>query len=161
MVLTLPTISLKNLIPINHLIETVFDAKIVYDCLTSVPFNPAVATRFLKYYNDTLQFQTNLNYLKSPPPSYQQPAIDLIGGLKKIQEDIDNAIFPNQYTFEAVLQNLIYSAHDAHLYLDAGILSAFSFASPYYIVSVSSDGQQLPKVYVKGTLLYCSKLFDF
>lgn len=152
---------MKNLIPINYLIGIVFDAKIVYDCLTSVPFNPAVATRFLKYYNDTLQFQTNLNYLKSPPPSYQQPAIDLIGGLKKIQEDIDNAVFPNQYTFEAVLQNLIYSAHDAHLYLDAGILSAFSFASPYYIVSVSSDGQQLPKVYVKATLLYCSKLFDF
>lgn len=155
------TIFLKKLIPINYLIEIFFEAKIVYDCLTSVPFNPAVATRFLKYYNDTLQFQTNLNYLKSPPPSYQQPAIDLIGGLNKIQEDIDNAIFPNQYTFEAVLQNLIYSAHDAHLYLDAGILSAFSFASPYYIVSVSSDGQQLPKVYVKGTLLYCSKLFDF
>lgn len=55
------------------------------------------------------------------------------------------------------MQNLIYSAHDAHLHLDAGILSAFSFASPYYIVSVSSDGQQLPKVYVKGTVLYCSK----
>ncbi|MCJ1261797.1 hypothetical protein MMC22_001665 [Lobaria immixta] len=133
--------------------EIVFDAKEVYDCLTSVPFNPAVASRFLKYYNDTLQFQSNLKYLKNPPPSYQEPAVDLIGGLEKIQEDINNALFPNQYTFEAVLQNLIYSAHDAHLTLDAGILSTFSFASPYYIVSVSSDGQQLPKVYVKDDLV--------
>lgn len=115
-----------------------------------------MASRFLKYYNDTLQFQTSLKYLKSPPPSYQQPAVDLVRGLEKIQEDINNALFPNQYTFEAVLQNLIYSAHDAHLSLDAGILSAFTFASPYDIVSVSSDGQQLPKVYVKGTVLYCS-----
>lgn len=142
---------------INYLTETLFDAKVVYDCLTSIPFNPAVATRFLKYYNDTLQFQSNLKYLKNPPPSYQQPAVDLLRGLDKIQEDINNALFPNQYTFEAVLQNLVYSAHDAHLSLDAGILSPFSFASPYEIVSVSSDGQQLPKVYVKRTILDSSK----
>ena len=144
---------LSKRFPINICADTVFNAKEVYDCLTSVPFNPAVASRFLKYYKDTLQFQSNLKYLKNPPPSYQQPAVDLIGGIEKIQEDINNALFPNQYTFEAVLQNLIYSAHDAHLTLDAGILSAFSFASPYYIVSVSSDGQQLPKVFVKGTVL--------
>lgn len=152
---TLSAVSVRKIV-INYLAETVFDAKLAYDCLTSVPFNPAVASRFLKYCNDTLQFQSNLKYLKSPPPSYQQPAVDLIQGLEKIQQDIDSGLFPNQYTFEAVLQNLIYSAHDAHLSLDAGILAAFTFASPYYIVSVSSDGQQLPKVYVQGTVPYHS-----
>ena len=130
-----------------------FNAKEAYDCLISVPFNPAVATRFLKYLNDTIQFQSNLAYLKNPPTSYQQPKTDLLQGLDQIQQDIDNDIFPNQYIFEATLQNLIYSAHDDHLYLNAGILAVFTFASPYGIVSVSIDGLQVPKVYIKDDLL--------
>lgn len=128
-----------------------FEAKTAYECLTSVPFNPAVATRFISYYNETLQFQSTLAYLKNPPSSYQQPAIDLLGGLERIQRDIDNGAFPNQYAFEATLQNLIYSAHDAHLFLNAGVLAAFTFGNPYAISSVSLDGIQLPKIYITGT----------
>ena len=128
----------------------VFNASTVYACLTSVPFNPAVATRFIKYYNDTLQFQSTLPYLKDPPAGYQQPATDLLGGLTSIQQAINDNVFPNQYSFEATLQNLINSAHDAHVQLIAGVLAAFTFASPYEIASVSIDGIQLPKIYVTG-----------
>ena len=135
------------------MIEIIFAAKDAYNCLTSVPFNPAVATRFLKYYTDTLEFQTTLAYLKNPPASYQQPASDLFKDLKQLQQDIDRGAFPNQYAFEATLQSLIYSAHDSHLNLVAGILSAFTFASPYGIASVSIDGIQLPKVYLTGTII--------
>lgn len=125
-----------------------FTAKQAYDCLTSVPFNAAVATRFLKYYNDTIQFQSTLAYLKNPPSSYQQPAIDILAGLEQIQNDVTTGAFLNQYAFEATLQNLIYSAHDAHFQLEAGILAAFTFLSPYPIVALSEDGIQTPKVYV-------------
>lgn len=118
-----------------------------------MPFNPAVATRFLKYYNDTLQFQSNTAYIKNPPTSYQQPSSDLFSGLDQIQKDIDAGVFPNQYAFEATLQQLIISAHDAHLNLNAGVLSAFTFASVYGIVSVSPDGLQTPKVYVTGMVI--------
>ena len=58
--------------------------------------------------------------------------------------------FPNQYAFEATLQNVILSAHDDHVRLDAGILAAFGFFSPQGISSVSTDGYQLPKVYITG-----------
>ena len=115
-----------------------------------MPFNPAVASRFLQYYNDTLQFQSTVAYLKDPPSSYKQQPVDLFGELAKIQQGINDGIFPNQYVFEATLQNLIYSAHDLHLNLEAGILAAFTFASPYGIVSVSSDGIEVPKVYIIG-----------
>ncbi|CZR66660.1 uncharacterized protein PAC_16561 [Phialocephala subalpina] len=125
----------------------VFNASLAYECLTSVPFNAAVATRFLEYYNDTLQFQSTLTYLKNPPTSYQQPGVDLLLGLQHLQEGIDSGIFPNQYEFEAALQTLLYATHDAHVNLFAGILAAFTFASPYDIVSISIDGIQLPKVY--------------
>ena len=115
--------------------------------MTSVPFNPAVATRFIKYYNDTIQFQSTLAYLKNPPPDYQQPAIDILGGLEQLQRDVAQGLFTNQYAFEATLQNLVYSAHDAHFQLEAGILAAFTFLSPYSIVALSEDGVQIPKVY--------------
>lgn len=125
-----------------------FTARQAYDCLTSVPFDPAVATNFIRYYNDTIQFQSTLAFLKSPPSSYQQPAIDVQAGLQRIQDDINNAVFSNQYAFEATLQNLVYSAHDAHFQLQSGILDAFTFLSPYSIVSLSEDSVQIPKLYI-------------
>ena len=86
--------------------------------------------------------------MKDPPSSYQQPAIDILAGLEQIQKDVANGAFPNQYAFEATLQNLVYSAHDAHFQLEAGILAAFTLLSPYSIVALSEDGVQTPKVYV-------------
>jgi Peptidase family S41 len=128
--------------------NSIFNASLVYECLTSVPFNAAVASQFLDYYNDTLQFQSTLTYLKTPPPSYQQPGVDLLGGLAALKQGIENGIFPNQYEFEAALQTLLYASHDGHVTLNAGILAAFSFSSPQEIVSLSLDGFQLPKVYL-------------
>lgn len=128
--------------------QYIFNASTVYECLTSVPFNPAVASRFIQYYNDTLQFQSTLAFLKDPPASYQQPATDLIAGLARIQQAIDNGQFKDQYSFEATLQTLIYSAHDAHLKLIAGVLAPFTFGLPFEVASISLDGKELPKVYV-------------
>lgn len=115
-----------------------------------MPFNATVATQFVQYYKDTLQFQSTLAYLKNPPPSYQQPAVDLLAGLDRIDNDIKSGTYLNEYDFEADLQRLIYSAHDAHLVLFAGALAVFTFGSPLRIVSVSEDGIALPKVYVTG-----------
>ncbi|QSZ33423.1 hypothetical protein DSL72_004991 [Monilinia vaccinii-corymbosi] len=137
---------------VNNEDTVVFNASLAFECLTSVPFNPAVASRFISYYNDTLQFQSTLSYLKNPPTSYQQPAVDLLAGLSRIQTAIDEGAFSNQYEFEATLQTLIYAAHDGHMDMIAGALSAFSFASPRDIVSLSLDGQQAPKVYLADDL---------
>ncbi|KUJ16945.1 uncharacterized protein LY89DRAFT_684938 [Mollisia scopiformis] len=134
--------------------NAVFNASLIYECLTSVPFNPAVATDFIQYYNDTIQFQSTLQYLKDPPTSYQQPGVDLVVGLAKLQAGVNNAVFQNQYEFEAALAALLYAAHDSHLVLDSGILAAFSFGSPTDLVSVSTDGVQLPKVYIATDIAY-------
>lgn len=135
-----------------HLVGyTIFPAEAAFECLTSVPFNGAVATRFIDYYNTTIQFQSTLAYLKDPPQGYQQPAVDVLQGLQQIQQNVTAGYYKNQYAFEADLQLLIYSLHDAHVVLSAGALSAFSFASPYPISSVSIDGKQAPKIYITGT----------
>ncbi|KAI1738196.1 hypothetical protein F4680DRAFT_426408 [Xylaria scruposa] len=132
--------------------QYVFSASVVYECMTSVPFNAAVATRFIAYYNDTLQFQSTLAYHKNPPPSYQQAGVDLIGNLRRLQQNIDEGLYNSQYDFETDLLRLVQSAHDSHLTLDAGVLAAFVFASPRDIVSVSLDGTSLPKVYLSDDL---------
>jgi hypothetical protein len=116
--------------------------------------NQAVATRLIQYYNDTLDFQSTVDFLKSPPQGYQQPSVDLRDGLQMIQDALVSNAFVNQYEFEVALQRLIMAAHDSHLFLSAGILSAFTFGAPYDIVSVSIDGVQAPKLYLAGTYLH-------
>lgn len=59
-------------------------------------------------------------------------------------------MFNNQYGFELAVQALIYSAHDSHLQLYAGLTQIFSFGSPFYVSSVSEDGIAIPKVYFTG-----------
>ncbi|KAF2665081.1 hypothetical protein BT63DRAFT_406218 [Microthyrium microscopicum] len=126
----------------------IFNATLAYQCLTSTPFQKDVATTFIKYLNDTLQFQSTLAYLKSPTPAYQQPGIDLIHELGLVQDYINSdRTFENQYAFEATIQRLLYQTHDSHISLISGVLSAFSFGSPYGLVSISEDGKKLPKVY--------------
>lgn len=89
-------------------------------------------------------------YLKNPPASYRQPPVDLLGGLDSIQQAVTNGVYKNEYDFEVAVQNLVYSTHDAHISLYAGVLGVFSFGAPVSIVSVSSDGIALPKVFILG-----------
>ncbi|UPX11528.1 uncharacterized protein EKO05_0002131 [Ascochyta rabiei] len=130
-----------------------FAASDAYECLTSVPFNSAVASRFIKYWNETLQFQSTLAYLKSPPEGYQQPAIDFVAELGRIQQRVEAGEYYNQYNFEADVQLLVLALKDGHVTLTAGVLAAFSFASPYEVVSASIDGKQAPKIYITDDLL--------
>lgn len=130
-----------------------FYATDAHDCLTSVPFNPAVANRFVDYVNTTVQFQSTLAYLKDPLPGYQQPAIDVLAELQNIKTNVTTGVYKNQYQFEIDLQHLLYQTHDAHLYLTAGITAAFSFQAPFSITSASSDGKSLPQVYITADVL--------
>ena len=135
-----------------------FTAKLAYDCLTSAPFNSSVAFDFLDYYNTTLQFQTTLDTLKNPPPSYQQPPFDIPAALTDIKQRIQAGEFQNEYEFEVAVMEVVFATHDAHINLNTGILSAFTFGSPLRIVSASTDGRELPKIYIPG-LRYCYKRF--
>lgn len=119
----------------------------MFECLVSVPFDEAVALRFLDYYNTTMQFQSTLAYLRNPPATYQQPAVDFSQQLEGIRANVTAGVYRNQYAFEADVQHLVQSLHDAHIYVVGGVLSAFSFGSDYMLMTVSADGVQTPEVY--------------
>ena len=129
-----------------------FAAREAYDCLKSVPFNAVIAKRFLEYYRDTLRFQSTLAYLRDPPASYQQPAVDLLEGIDGIVDNVDTGVYVNEYAFEADLLRLAYRAHDGHVNLNTGLMYTFTFGSPVTIVSLSSDGKEYPKPYLSGKL---------
>lgn len=116
--------------------------------MRTVPFHAGVARELIHYLNETIQFQSTLAYLASPPPEYQQPAVDLVAGLASIARRIDGGNFTSEYDFETTLQRLLNDAHDDHLTLEGGILSSFIYGAPYDIVSLSLDGVELPKLYL-------------
>ena len=87
--------------------QRIFWALDAWECLKDVPFNAAVGTRFIKYYNQTLQFQSTLELLKTPPAGYQQPRVDVVRELNQIQGKIDAGLYQNQYVFEADVQILV------------------------------------------------------
>ena len=130
-----------------------FLASDAYDCLVTAPFNATVASGLVSYYKDFLQLQSTLAYLKDPPPSYQQPSIDVLASLDALEAQVQVGTFKTEYEFEVALQTLLYATHDAHVSLSAGILSIFTFGSPLRIVSVSSNGIDLPKIYVPDDLI--------
>lgn len=130
-----------------------FLASDAYDCLITAPFNATVASGLVSYYKDLLQFQSTLAYLKDPPPSYQQPSIDVLASLDALEAQVQAGTFKTEYDFEVALQTVIYAIHDAHVSLSAGLLSIFTFGSPLRIVSVSSNGIELPKIYIPDDLI--------
>lgn len=133
--------------------HVLFLASDAYDCLITAPFNATVASGLVAYYRDFLQFQSTLAYLKDPPPSYQQPSIDVLASLDALEAQVQVGAFKTEYDFEVALQTIIYAIHDAHVSLSAGILSIFTFGSPLRIVSASSNGVELPKIYVPDDLI--------
>ncbi|PVH77617.1 hypothetical protein DL98DRAFT_591045 [Cadophora sp. DSE1049] len=125
-----------------------FVPDLAYECLTSVPLDKDAATGLMEYYRPYLEFLTTLAWLKDPPESYKQPAVDLMGGLENITSQISNHNFSNQYEFELAIQHLLHSAHEGHLALQTPLYNLFSFGSPFEFISASSDGKQLPQIYV-------------
>lgn len=107
--------------------EPFFPANQAIQCLTSVPFDPAVAVRIINSVNQTFQYHATTAFIRNPPSGYQQPPHDLFGTLAAILNKILSNQYHNQYAFELDVQTAIKNLHDTHVYLAGGILDQFSF----------------------------------
>ncbi|KAI1172056.1 hypothetical protein F4777DRAFT_563341 [Nemania sp. FL0916] len=123
----------------------VIDGQTAQSCLLSLPFNAKRGAAFLTEIKKYIQFQSTLEVLKSPPSTYLSPAVDILGGLDKI----NNTKYSNQYQFDLDISNLVKSANDGHFSLFPCSLSAFEFFREQVgLVSVSGDGRGQPDIYV-------------
>jgi hypothetical protein len=126
-------------------------AGIAYDCLTSAPLNATAAKSLLRGLPAFLQWQSTLDALKNPPAEYvekQFPSIDLLGGLKQIEAQIDASNLTSEYAFGWQLYTLLTAAHDGHLtYIPDSVGAVFNWGRTVPLVSVSADGTQLPGIF--------------
>jgi hypothetical protein len=91
--------------------------------------------------------------LADPPEQYLMPSTDLLGGLDNIRQKAQNHDYSSHWDFELDLRQLINSAHDAHLTLQLCSTVLFRFSNSVPLVSLSSDGLELPQVYTLSKFL--------
>ncbi|CAK4035021.1 peptidase s41 family [Lecanosticta acicola] len=114
--------------------QFIFLASDIFDCLTSVPFNSAVALRYLGYLNQTYQYHATTAFVRNPPTEYRQDAFDFFAALQETVDRVNSQSYHNQYAFETAVQVMIRNLHDTHAF-------------------VYGDGSELPKLYVYDDLV--------
>ena len=94
---------------------------------------------------------TDLVYLKNPPAGYLEPSVDVWAELDRVLSSIKTGGYRNEYEFQADLFRTFNLAHDGHFRFFPDLLSkALVFRRPIPLVSVSREGVELPKVYLRG-----------
>ncbi|OQE20261.1 hypothetical protein PENFLA_c017G06559 [Penicillium flavigenum] len=133
----------------DHGVPT-FPGALAYGCLQSMPFDPKRGAAFVEDVKKYMQWQSNADVLNNPPTSYLSPPVDICGGLDYLQQQAADNKFGNQFEFDTALSDLFISAKDGHLSLQPCSYMPFAFVGHESLVSVSSDGLQLPQIYTFG-----------
>ena len=119
--------------------------------MREVPLNQTAATQFLFGLSQILQFQTTLDVLKNPPPSYQRAPVDILGGLDDIRTGIENSTIKNQYDFERSIGTLIGRAYDGHFSFSTPLTSEiFSYRTSMVLVSLANKTSDVPQLFALG-----------
>ncbi|KAI9690110.1 MAG: hypothetical protein M1820_010015 [Bogoriella megaspora] len=131
---------------------SVVPAEIAYDCLESIPFHPRDAVDLVESLKPYISWQTTTAYLKNPPAEYfelMQPPFDLWERLDIVERSANNGTYESEWDFAKALLQVTIDAHDGHLLFPVDVAADFfSFTRSFSLVSVSTDGHELPQVYV-------------
>ncbi|KAK0653177.1 hypothetical protein B0T16DRAFT_427366 [Cercophora newfieldiana] len=123
---------------------------LVFQCLRSIPFNQTTALRFVRYLQPLMEWHSTLDYFQSPPPGYLSDPVDLVSGLKTIEETIASSGYSNEFDFHADLHKLLVTrVRDGHFIVTPLLLHLFTFQRGVAFVSVSEDGRSVPQVFAR------------
>ncbi|KJX95940.1 peptidase s41 family protein [Zymoseptoria brevis] len=130
-------------------------ADLALACLRSVPLRSTeILQSQLAGLRTFIEFQSDLNYLNANDIAARlYPPIDLLGGLTTLEGRLnDTDFYDNEYDFQLDVARLFASAYDGHLVYIPDIVGVFGFRRaqngvPFNLISVSSDGGELPEVY--------------
>lgn len=80
------------------------------------------------------------------------PASDIVGTLNKIKTTSAAGGYQSEYDFQLAILETFVSAHDGHFAYRPDVFKAFAFRNNLVtdVVSVSSDGKAVPKLYHMG-----------
>ncbi|KAF2178016.1 hypothetical protein K469DRAFT_742262 [Zopfia rhizophila CBS 207.26] len=125
-------------------------AELGLQCLQSVPLDKEGNFKLIDDLKLYLQWQSNLAYLKNPPPDYTEDPVDVIGEMESMQRQLSSGGYRNEYDFQLDLMTLFNRAYDNHLAWQPDILAGvmqFQRPAGTELVSVSSDGIALPEIF--------------
>ena len=133
----------------------VIPADLAYNCMRSVPNYQAPAISLLNSLRTYIEFQSSIEYLQNPPSGYLLPAVDLITEFDDIQKRVENGTYESEYDFQVDVVSMFNSAHDGHFSWNGDLIGAFTFVrlAGNGLAAVSSDGQDVPQVYVADDLV--------
>lgn len=117
-------------------------------CAASVPIVPQDALDLIDGMVAFLDFQSDLEFLQTPPPGYLVPGTDLLGLMQTLRNKVSSGAITGEYDFEAQFTSILSSAHDGHLYFSLDGSGVFQYGTQFDpLVSVSLDGVSPPQIY--------------
>ncbi|GAB7347877.1 hypothetical protein MBLNU459_g5404t1 [Dothideomycetes sp. NU459] len=135
-------------------------AAIAYECLNSIPFNQSAASDLLESIRPYLNWQTTLEYVKSPPVDYAekiQAPYDFLATFNAIAANVSAGSYASEYAFGFDLYRSFQRVHDGHFgFTPDSVGLIFNFARTTPLVSVSVDGKSVPQPYVYADILTAS-----
>lgn len=113
------------------------------------------ALQYLDYAEIYARLDSNIPYLKSPPKSWQQSSTDVLAALDAIKRKVGAGFYKSQYDFDAELIRLARTVNEFHFNLVPGVLGSknWAWSLPETLTSFSTDGSELPKVYVYNDIM--------
>lgn len=125
-------------------------AAVAQECLHSIPFSKDLATAYLKEVNKYVQFQSTLEILKDPPPTYISHAFDIVGSIQAIEAKVEASEYSSYYDFESELLLAFRYANDGHFGIGTCTTRIFQFSRGLYeLVLASDDGISVPQLYLE------------
>ncbi|KAJ9612286.1 hypothetical protein H2200_003883 [Cladophialophora chaetospira] len=127
---------------------------VAYACQQSVPLVEEDTLDLLTGLKAWFQWQSTLAWLKDPPTDWPFAPVDLMAGLEDLSDQVQDGTLTSEIDFEWQLVDLMASARDGHFTFFPDAYSVFIYFNPMgSLVSVSSDGIQLPEVYLYQDLV--------
>ena len=112
----------------------------------------------LNGYKTLVNFDSDLVYLKDPPPGWLYPGVDFMSSLDGIISNVQKDAYASEYDVQFDLWSLIISAYDFHVTFNSDILNVFSWARTVDLISVATDPNSLPSAYVASDIFVLSGL---
>lgn len=142
----------------------VIPAELGVQCLQSVPLDKDGNIKLIDDLKLYIAWQSNLAFLKNPPPDYTEQPVDLIGEMESMQKQLATGGYKNEYDFQLDLNQLFNRAYDNHLAWQPDILAGvmqFQRPAGMELVSVSKDGNELPEIFAYRDLELAKNVSSF
>ncbi|KAI9728940.1 MAG: hypothetical protein M1828_000025 [Chrysothrix sp. TS-e1954] len=129
--------------------------ELAYACLQSIPLHISDAIFWLKSILPFVEWESDLAYLKDPPFGFNFPPVDLRNELQTVIADLEHgrSQFKTEYDLAVHISRLFQQCHNEHLVYKPKILALITFLRDMRLVSISADGQEMPKIYVWEDLI--------